>query len=110
MSSQFFLMLGLLAGWATAYWAFLTFSDVGRKLNSIPAIVPFLTVLGILPLIPAVGVLWGWVRAAEFAAMLGAIGLPFVLRGGWRIAADYMHNIGIERRNEWMSLYERESK
>lgn len=109
MSNEFFLMLAFISAASAVFFSFLAFTEAGRKLNSTPAILPFLTVIGCL-LLPIGTLIVGSVNALQLFIMLAGIGMPFVIRGIWLVASDYVDALSIERRAQIMEEYERRSK
>lgn len=84
------LVLAGLAAWGTAYAVWLSLTPAGRAFNAAPEIQPFLTAIGLLPVIAGIGVVWGWHYAAQFAVMLVAVGGAFIVRGLYRLAHNYV--------------------
>jgi len=68
----------------------LTATEVGRALNSAPEIQPFLTAFGLVSVVVAFGALFGGHVAGVLTLMFVAVGAPFLMRGAWRLARNYV--------------------
>lgn len=81
---------GALTAFGFGYVWLLTATEVGRALNSAPEIQPFLTAFGLVPVVVAFGALFGGHVAIVLAMLFAAVGAPFLVRGAWRLARNYV--------------------
>lgn len=81
---------GGLTAFGFGYVWLLTATESGRALNSAPEIQPFLTAFGLVPVVLAVGHVFGGHAAGVLAILFAAVGTPFLVRGAWRLARNYV--------------------